>query len=61
MEFLKKNILISNIGGPGLGELSSLTAPQEPEELNGYSRTDGKDSGDVADNNGAELQPGKGG
>ena len=33
VEFLKKNILISNIGGPGLGELSSLTAPQEPEEL----------------------------
>ena len=26
-------MLIANIGGPGLGELASLTAPAEPETL----------------------------
>ena len=33
IEFLKKNMLIANIGGPGFGELSSLTAPVEPEKM----------------------------
>ena len=33
VETLKLNMLIANIGGPGLGELASLTAPDEPETL----------------------------
>ena len=36
VETLKLNMLIANIGGPGLGELASLTAPDEPET--NYSR-----------------------
>ena len=33
IEFLKLNMLIANIGGPGFGELSSLTAPRDPEKM----------------------------
>ena len=33
MEFLKQNMLIAKIGGPGFGELSSLTAPLDPEKM----------------------------